>query len=290
MMGLQSATTGIEGIVVRAGTRQTLAGVTVGLWPSTRTSKTDREGRFKFDSVPSGEYSVTVVLDGIKSQVPVSISTAHRYEYITLEARSAPAITGTVFDPNGERAAAVRVQAFRNVYTPNGPRLQSLASVLTDDLGIFRLFRLRPGDYYVSASLSDRDRRIAGLRLSSNISNPDDGFPAMYFGGGFSASTSQRVRLSQDLDTESLQIFLKDGPRFDLVGKLVGPDGPACARVAVLPEGGFVTEKDFVTNACGSFTVSGLSPGIYVVLARSDTLASDVSRVNIGDRPPKILS
>jgi hypothetical protein len=285
LIGSQSSNS-IDGIVLRAGTRQPLVGIAVGLWPTNRTAKTDKDGNFKFTDVPFGEYSLSVVNDGMKLQSPILLSAAHRSEYVTLEVKPAPAIMGTVFDPNGERAAGVRIQALRNIYTPNGPRLQSLLSVASDDLGDFRLFRLRPGEYYVSASLSDRDRKIVGLRLSSNVSSPDEGFPAVYFGGGFSPNTSQRIRLSQDGDSEGLQIFLKDGPRINLVGALIGPDGPACARVAVVPEGGFVTEKDFVTSACGTFTVPGLSPGIYIVLARNESLASDVTRVTLVDRPP----
>jgi hypothetical protein len=201
--------------------------------------------------------------------------------------KQAPAITGTVFDPNGERVAAARVQAFRTVYSVRGPQMQSVMSVPTDDLGEFRLFRLRPGQYYVSASLSDRDQRIvtSGLRLSPNLSKPDDGFPAVYFGGGYSPYTSQSVRLAPDTDAAGVQIFLKEGPRFAISGKLVSSEPSICARVALVAEGGLISrDTDFVEEACDSFRIEGLSPGIYFLLAMNDQFASEIMQIRIVDR------
>jgi hypothetical protein len=167
-----------------------------------------------------------------------------------------------------------------------------MLSVLTDDLGDFRLYWLRPGEYYVAASFNDRDRRTAsmGLRLTHNLSPPDDGYPTIYFGGGYSPFESERVRLSQDTDASGVRVFLKDGQRFDLPIKLVSPEATTCARVAVVPEGGFVTDTDFVSNACGAVKIKGLSRGNYVVLAINELYASDVTRVTIADRDPEEVS
>jgi protocatechuate 3,4-dioxygenase beta subunit len=166
LLGTQSSSaSAIQGVVVRAGTDQPIPDEIVGLWPTNRVAKTDQNGRFLFREVAPGDYRLTVIHDGIRQQVPLAITAAQRFESISLQVKQAPAITGTVFDPNGERVAAARVQAFRTVYSVRGPQMQSVMSVPTDDLGEFRLFRLRPGQYYVSASLSDRDQRIAAAGL-----------------------------------------------------------------------------------------------------------------------------
>jgi hypothetical protein len=266
--------------VVRAGTTQPLTGEVVGLWPTNRVVKADAEGRFLFQNLEPGEYALTVVHDGIKVQVPVNLISAQRFETYTLEVKSAPAIAGAVFDPNGERVAAAHIQAFRTVYTPLGRRMRSVMSVLTDDLGEFRLFWLRAGEYYVSASYSDREQRLGtqGTRLTPNLSNPDDGYPAIFFGGGYSPSESQTVRLGRDTDATGLQIFLKDGPRYTISGTLL-PEG-VCARVAIAQEGGFLnTDVDSAPRFCGSFRITGLSRGTYSILATNDALASEVIRV-----------
>jgi hypothetical protein len=286
LLAPQSALSSVQGVVVRAGTSQTLAGESVGLWPTTRTAKTDAAGRFLFPNVSPGQYAITVVHDGVKTQIPLVLTAAQRFESVTVEVKPAPAISGTVFDPNGERVAGARVQALRTVYSFSGPRVQSILSVVTDDLGEFRLFRLRPGEYYVSATLNDREQRIvtSGLRLTPNLSKPDNRFPSIFFGGGYTPYQSQKLRLVPDSDTAGVQIFLKEGPQLRISGELVTVPPGLCARMAVVPEGGLVnTETDFVENVCGSFQIRGLSPGTYSILAVGQGMASNVVRVALSN-------
>jgi len=274
------ASNSISGTVVRAQTDQPLANEEVGLWPTSRTTRTDAAGKFLFPNVAVGEYALVVVHDRIRARVPVVLTAASRAEHVLVEVKSAPAITGTVFDPLGERAAAVRVQAYRRSYRPFGPRLRAVMSVMTDDLGEYRLFRLVPGEYFVSASLSERDQRIGiagGMRLSQNLSNPDDGFPALYFGDVYNANQAQRINLGQ-ADSAGINVYLKDGPRFAVSGTLVGEgqNGVVCGQVAVIPEGGILDpDRDFSANVCGQFRITGLSPGSYYAVARGVGLASD---------------
>src|SRR5215471_7517842 len=132
LLGQQPAI--VQGIVVRAGTTQPLSGEIVGLWPTTRIAKAEVDGRFQFRNVEPGDYALTVVHDGVKLQVPVHVTPNPRVETYTLEVKPAPAIAGTIFDPNGERVAAAHMQAFRTVYTTSGPRMRSVISAVTDDL------------------------------------------------------------------------------------------------------------------------------------------------------------
>ncbi|HET9942230.1 MAG TPA: carboxypeptidase-like regulatory domain-containing protein, partial [Terriglobia bacterium] len=213
-------------------------------------------------------------------RVPVTVSLNPRSEYYTVEVKSAPAISGTIFDPNGERVAGVHMQAFRMLYTVQGPRMRSVISGLTDDLGDFRLYWLRAGEYYVSAGWSDREQRIAarGLRLTPNLSKPDEGLPTMYFGQTYNPSEAQKVRLGRDTDLANVQIFLNDGPRYTISGVFL-PEG-SCARVAIAQEGGYLsTDVDSAPRLCGSFRIPGLSRGNYSILATNDQFASELIRV-----------
>jgi hypothetical protein len=190
--------------------------------------------------------------------------------------KPATAITGTVFDPNGERLAGTHVQAFRRVYSTQGARVRSVMSVITDDLGDFRLFWLRHGEYYVSAAYSDREQRavLKGLRLAPNLSKPDDGFPTIYLGGDEMLTHAQRVILKPTDDSAGNQIFLRDGPRHSMDVTLV-PEG-VCARVAIVPEGGVVGPTDFNNTVCGTARLRGLSAGTYAILATNDVLSSGI--------------
>jgi hypothetical protein len=278
----------IQGTVVRGETNQPLLGLVVGLWPTSRTIKTDQFGRFEFRNVVAGEYTLVVVKDRMKSSLPVSITAIPHTERVTVLLKSPPAISGTVFDPFGERQAAARVQAYRTVYRPNGAGLRQMMSVMTDNLGEFRLFFLQPGEYYVSASVSERDQRLGsvGLRLTPNLSKADEGFPTLFLGDSYTASRAQKVNLGET-DQVSMNFYLKAGPRFSVSGRLAGDSatGDACGQVAILPEGGILEpDKDFSANVCGPFRVTGLSPGNYVAYAQGVGLSSDARPFSISNQ------
>jgi hypothetical protein len=251
------------------------------------TYRSDAGGRFVFPAVPAGDYALVVEEASFRAHVPFSLESGQRIREAVVRVSHTPGIFGTVFDSNGERLAAARVHAYQMVYTPNGRRLRAVKSVFTDDFGDYRLFWLHPGEYYVAASYVETDRRLAvsGFRLSPNVARRDDHFTTMYFGGSFTPAESQRIRLASGTDASGINIYFRDGPWYSVQGLLVGPSGPVCARVALVPEGGVFNEyTDYVHESCGGFQISNVSPGAYVLLAHGDGIASDVVRVNVGTR------
>lgn len=276
----------ISGRVVVAGDNVPVANEAVGLWPRGTVVRTGMDGRFVFTGVPAGQYTVIVIHDRIKAIVPVSLGERQGLEGVLVVVNPAPAITGTVFNPFGQRLASARVDAYRTVYRPAGAHLRLVKSIMTDDFGAFRLYRLPPGEHYVSANYSERAQRSGGsaYRWSPNVSNADDGFPTLYFGDGYNATQSQKIALGQ-ADSSGVSIFFKDGPRYSVSGRMVGPEGDVCGRLAIVPDGGIVdSENDFATGACGRFIVKGLSPGLHVLFAVGRGFASDAIRIDIPDR------
>jgi hypothetical protein len=275
----------ILGKVVLAGDNVPLANEPIGIWPLGTVVRTGADGSFRFDGLPADNYTLIVIHDHIKATTSVRVA-GQRVEGVLVVVNPAPAITGTVFDPFGQRLASARVDAFRMAYRPSGGHLRLVKSAMSDDLGAFRLFRLPPGGYYVSASYSERDQKSGGgsYRWSPNVSNADDGFPTLYFGGAYNATQSARIDLGQG-DNAATNVYYKEGPRYSVSGRMIGPEGDVCGRIAIVPEGGVVDpEKDFITNACGRFTVKGLSPGVHVLLSVGKGFASDAIRINIPDR------
>jgi hypothetical protein len=270
----QQAVSTVEGVVLRDSTNQPLANIQVGLWPTSLEAKTDASGAYVFRAVPPGQYTLVVIHDGIRVKVPATMNFPQRMN-ITLRIPAAPAISGTVFDPNGERLAAARVQAFRRVYTLSGQRMEAIAETLTNDRGDYRLFWLRPGEYTIGASYSDREQlsALGGLRLSSNLSKPDDGYPLLY---------SQSVDLRPGGEMTNINIPLKEGAYVPVLVRLLDPEGKSvCARLAVVPLNGAVNgDKDFGPPVCGP-VVPRLLPGSYSVLALTKGLASDVVPINV---------
>jgi hypothetical protein len=281
----QAPTASISGLVSLEDGGQAVAGEAIGLWPSGKTTRTDGQGKFTFSNVAAGQHSVIVIRDRVKHLVPVAVASGQKLDGVSVVLKSPPAITGTVFDPFGERLAAARVQAFRMVYRLTGPAVRSVLSVMTNDLGEYRLPRLPAGEYYISASYSDRDQRAdSGFRFSPNLTKADDGYPTLYIGGATSAAQSQKTLLSQ-ADAFENNIYLRQGERYSVNGRLVRAEGDACGQIALVPQGAFLDpDKDFSLSACGAFTFKGLSPGPYVLIAIGQGIASDVFSVYIGTK------
>ena len=61
-------------------------------------------------------------------------------------------ISGRVRDAAGRPQSNVNVQVFTISYQTNQPILQPVAAKTTDDRGEYRLFWLKPGEYFVAAT------------------------------------------------------------------------------------------------------------------------------------------
>ena len=172
----------IRGQVVAADTGAPLARalVRVSSRPGRPTATTDANGRYEL-LVPPGSYTIQA---SKPAYMTLSYGQRRAFEPGTIvEARAGGAlegisftlprgavITGTVFEPFGEPAVGVGIRVLRYEYADGGWRLASTGrrspfGTTTDDRGIFRVFGLPPGSYYVEASSSPfRFRPGSGAR------------------------------------------------------------------------------------------------------------------------------
>src|SRR5262245_20638750 len=127
--------------------------------PSARLAGTDDEGKFVFDALPAGSYTLSATKPGYVLTfygsrhpgrgpgVPVAIVDGQRAN-VALTIVTGAVITGTITDPRGMPAPNVAVTAVG--LSPQGTSATTLRGV-TDDRGTYRLFGLAPGDYLISA-------------------------------------------------------------------------------------------------------------------------------------------
>jgi hypothetical protein len=169
----------VQGIVTRSGSSEPLSKALVELRPESNENDilnsmtTDEDGRFIFPPVSAGRYRLTVRRAGY-SRPPMSITViaGQPFAPIQLPMALTAAISGAVFDKDGQPAGNLVVQALKATY-PQGIRvLTPVQTAFTNDLGEYRLFWLAPGRYYVKATA--RDAEPANL--------------AMVRGGGFGFS------------------------------------------------------------------------------------------------------
>ena len=249
----------IQGVVVRAGAiaaaaPQQLADARVELKPGNRSVFTDGGGAFTFRNLAPGRYTISVTRDGFIPQedrqrgfsvsgLSVTLGAGQTLKDIVLPMIPAPVLTGKVFDPYGAPLAAALVRAYLRQYTPYGTQLRIVKKGMTNDMGEFRLFGLKFGEYFVSAGHGDRERTAATGRrqLSSNVSKADDGYATLFYDGAEDISRAQAAHLTPGSYPGTLNIYLRDSARFKVSGQVLPLIGGT--KIMLAPKGSDLTER-----------------------------------------------
>src|SRR5262245_51963038 len=150
----------LSGVLVTGSPAQPVRRATVRLAGAAGTSArlvgTGDDGRFVFDALPAGSFTLSATRPGYVPAfygakhpgrgpgVPVAVAAGARVE-VTLEILQGAAITGTITDAFGHPAPGIAVHAVE--LRASGA---ATAKATTDDRGMYRIFSLAPGDYLVS--------------------------------------------------------------------------------------------------------------------------------------------
>jgi len=135
-----------------------------GVWGS--TAVTGDDGRFVFEGVPAGRYSLQATKAAwLRSNfgaarpgrpgTPLTVADNQRLEDLTIVMARGSVITGRVTDPLGRPMPGVEVDALTARLAPMTGERQMRSSGLgatSDDQGVYRLWGLAPGSYVVRAA------------------------------------------------------------------------------------------------------------------------------------------
>jgi hypothetical protein len=127
-----------------------------------RSVVTDDDGRFVFDRLPAGTYSLTAKKAAYlpaefgarrpaRSGSPIALAESER-RVVSFTIFKGGAIAGTLRDETGRPVAGVAVAAVNARVLEYPQRLPDPLPVVTNDRGEYRLFGLPPGEYVVAAS------------------------------------------------------------------------------------------------------------------------------------------
>lgn len=289
----------ISGYTVPADAAEPLPGVTITFVkldaPSGNLQTvSDANGRFTLNVSP-GRYALIADRTGYRhsdrfqtaSNAPVvsevTVLDGQRLDTIIVSMVPVPPIAGIIYDVYGQRLAGVPVHAYRVRYSPYGRQLVLAATVLSHEGGEYRLFHLVPGYYAVAASYSDRAIQPwrSFLKLTPNLSSPDDGYSTVYFPSALRISDAKLVNLNVDADAGNTDIAFKESEYYKLTIKLIPPPPQGRAmlnqRVALLPLGADIgAAVDYRLKGAGlNFSVDRLALGDYVVVVVADLFDPD---------------
>jgi hypothetical protein len=314
----QSSVGAIQGQILRTGTDEAIRDVRVTLQqvaPANsnatrippRTAVSDSEGRFTFDEVSVGRYTVSVARDGFSTS-PGNVSefsvNSGRTTNVKLSLVPDSVVRGRILDASGQLVANAAVEAFTLVHQNGIAFLRSAGSKVSDDRGEYRLFGLAPGEYYVAATPpAPIAATAAGVGSVRNVGT--------FYPSALNSVDAMTLALSPGQDLSAIDITLQSNLQVTVSGRVVNgmalaaatagapppsvDEGSSSANLALVPRGNDVVElpngststRVAMKGNAGEFEIRGVAPGQYDLVAMmASTQGFAVARtpVTVDDR------
>ncbi|MGA3096623.1 MAG: carboxypeptidase regulatory-like domain-containing protein [Bryobacteraceae bacterium] len=235
------------------------------------TAATDSEGRFVFEGLDAGTYTVMAFRDGFRNAAtqgrldePTPLVPGEDKRDLILKVEPLTIISGRVRDEDGDPVRA-EVSVMKYEYGANGRDLVAERNADTNDLGEYRVFDLPPGKHYVKVTPSPSD---------VTIESSEESYPPTFFPSAFDASTASAIDLGPGQERSGTDVTLRHTRTVTVSGRVVKPAGALGPRIRLegvadwQPAGGVV-----VTDPHDGFQIARVSPGSYVLTA--DTSVGD---------------
>jgi hypothetical protein len=268
-----------------------------------RGTLTDDNGAFDFTDLPAGRYTVSASKSGfiglsygqrrpLQAGTPLQLVEGQQLKGVDVALPRGGVISGRVADETGDVMPGVAVSLMRYQYMQGDRRLVPAGQAQTDDRGVYRVWGLNPGDYYVSAvSRGDgiNDRVAAGGRGGFAAGRgggpgarggPDDQNQLMYaptyYPGVASPNEARAVTLGVSQEVSGIDFNLQLVRTSRVSGHVENPDGSwaAAGTVNLMAQG---PTRNGAGNNYGSrigwdgqFSISNVPPGLYTLRARNN--------------------
>jgi protocatechuate 3,4-dioxygenase beta subunit len=310
------ATSSITGRVLSADTGKPVKRAQVrvsGTGRGGRSTITDDQGVYSVTALGAGSYTIIASKNGfvdaiygqrrpLQAGTPLELADNQQAANVDLRLIRGGVITGHVLDEDGEPLVRAVVTIQRYQYLQGNRQLTSAGGDQTDDRGMYRVFGLPAGDYYVSVNVAGLGQFLGrGLQqLAAGIGAfggpggrggrggfgaPDEsepsGYAPTYYPGVVSANEAGKIPVGpgQEVGGIDFQIQLV---AFAAVGGIVGgADGNGGITVTLAPQDTNArgplagTIMNGRTAQDGSFSIPNVPPGRYLAIARSGGRQND---------------
>ena len=288
LQGVPESPASVEGVVLDSVTKQPLAGATVLLQDRLHSegrmiTVTGNEGRFAFRSITPGMYVIEASRSGYASEMagellnapnlppnplaPTNVIIVQQLapgqvlSGIRLVLTPGAAISGRLTDERGEVVAGAVVQALKTTYK-NGLRERTLVqSVVSNDLGDYRFFMLKPGQYSIAL--------VPSTLSIQNVSMQAFSIP-LFYPGTIDAKEAKTfdLRVGETIDSVD---FLSVPVKNRRISGGVQGNGSDGVTVVLSPANGTARVTVAITRDTPSpiFQFSDIVPGSYMLVAHN---------------------
>lgn len=268
----------ISGIVVdeTTGSGVRKAEVTLTAGRQGQSTMTDAEGRFKFEALPPGRYSIQVSKTGYEfiegrgtaSKSSLDLAQGGNQDGLRYVLRPLGLVTGRVVDADGDPVVGARLLLLRQ--GRRGGKVTWLpgpASASSDDRGEFRMFGIQSGRYVLACA-------AAGGRPGLIVRTDRSGPVTVFYPDALEPDQAQILDVKAGSRLEGLTVKSRTAPQFVIRGKVTGLAGEQGMGVHVMVEQ--ASWARYLGSGRGAsmmrdgneFTAGPLPPGNYTLFAQ----------------------
>jgi Carboxypeptidase regulatory-like domain len=268
-------TTPTAGITVSAG-----GVITVPQAPVALTLQSDSEGNFVFENLDPGRYTLSGERAGYirKTYLPggnsmLALTAGQRMKGIALEMTPESAISGKVFDADGDPFPKARIMVSRVQYSTRGKQLFPAGNTTTSLDGSFRVEGLSAGRYYISA----QDTTIISAATRASGKAPEEGYVTTYFPAATRFSDAAPVAIAAGVESRGVDIRIVKTRVFHIRGKVLDVatgNAPGTMLVRITPKDSLDLLPNILPSGIvrdGTFDFGGLAPGDYTLQSNGGT-------------------
>jgi protocatechuate 3,4-dioxygenase beta subunit len=296
----------LNGDLVRKATVRLQGGASQpGQPPTSYIETTDNGGKFVFDDIAPGRYTLSADKSGFtpgrygarsntSPGTQLTLTAGMEMKDLTITMTPQGVIAGKVMDKDGDPVVSAQVQTMRFTYASGRKQLQATGGATTNDLGEYRLINLAPGRYIISATdrrptlfgTQERPGR-AGTVLEGNITT--------FYPNGADASSAVAVDVAAGSEMRGIDVRLIQAKVYTVRGKAVDSSGASASAVVSLTlkeDGGNLPAvlnggSSSRLRPDGTFEFRNVVPGTYalqlgqVIAVNGDQPANVTGRVDV---------
>jgi protocatechuate 3,4-dioxygenase beta subunit len=246
---------------------------------------TDLGGRFEVKGIEPGRYRLRVIRNGYVTQeygqrtpndpgAVLALSPGQDLKDLLFRLLPAAVISGRIQNENGDPLPWVRVSALRATYTRGKRTLSSEVTVVTNDLGEYRLFGLRPGRYFVSAIYRPGQRLESGEDDEDTADAGKSGYVPTYYPNSTDPAKGIAITIKTGDEISSTDFLLEPTTVYSIRGHVnyLARRNAANVILALEPRStglgwSVPPRQSLVDKPDGLFEIQNVLPGSYTLTA-----------------------
>ena len=279
----------VAGQVVRADTGEPLKKAQVSLQTHAGDKfsafrLTDEQGHFNIENIPPGSYDLEVSRNGYVdneygqkkpggSGAVLTLPAGQHMTDLIFKMVRAASISGHVYDEDGEPVPYAQVTCYRASRQPGKEEQIGYQPVITNDLGEFRVFDLKPGRYYVAVDY--HFKLDIAFRSRGAEKEAESGYAATFYPNTMDPSKAVAISVSPGDELRSIDFLLRPVHYVTVSGRVLNtvPAPPQASGGVALSShaSGLAAASQNLYDSFdikdGKFAIHNVPPGSYTLSA-----------------------